>query len=237
MAPHVLLAQLRSLLARAPDFRNRGQATEQIAWLAQGHALITRWDKYEAMSFKLSSDFLIGDLNREVNIAQVLGALHRAAADLELQAAAASGQAFGSGAVYDFFKALRELVASAGKSLVIVDPYMDAQIFDEYLSSVSPGVSIQLLVANSSADLKAAAARFASQHKAKLEVRSSKQLHDRIIFVDEDVCWVVGQSIKDAAVKKATYLAPLSSDVAASKLAIYKAVWQSGSAILAGADA
>jgi len=59
----------------------------------------------------------------------------------------------------------------------------------------------------------------------------SNQLHDRLFFVDGDVCWVLGQSIKDAAVKKATYLAPLSPDVAASKLTLYEDVWRQARAI------
>jgi hypothetical protein len=70
MDPRVLLAQLRSLLARAPDFvAVRGLPMDHTVWLAQAHALISRWDQLEAMSFKTASDFLMGGLNREMNIA------------------------------------------------------------------------------------------------------------------------------------------------------------------------
>jgi hypothetical protein len=170
-------------------------------------------------------------LNREMNIAQVLGSLHRAVADLELRVSQTKDQAFGPGATYDFFKALGDILSSAKSSLLIVDPYMDAQIFDTYLSKASAGVAIRLLVGKASPDLKAAAEKFAAQHHANLQIRTSNQLHDRLVFIDRDVCWVLGQSIKDAAVKKTTYLAPLSPDVAATKLALYEDLWQQGRAI------
>jgi hypothetical protein len=230
--PHVLLAQLRSLLARAPDLAAlRGLPMEHTIWLAQAHALISRWDRLEAMQFKTAADFLMGGLNKEMNIAQVFGTLHRAVAGLELKVPEAKGQAFGPGAVYDFFQALGQVLSSARESLLIIDPYMDAGIFDTYLSRAPAGIAIHLLIGKASADLRTAAEKFRAQHKANVEVCSSNQLHDRLVFVDRDVCWVLGQSIRDAAVKKATYLAPLSPDVAASKMALYEHVWQQARAI------
>jgi phosphatidylserine/phosphatidylglycerophosphate/cardiolipin synthase-like enzyme len=232
MDPRVLLAQLRSLLARAPNFAAvRGLPMEHTVWLAQAHALISRWDQLEAMSFKAASDFLMGGLNREMNIAEVFGTLHRAVADLELKVPETTDQAFGPGAVYDFFKALGEVLSSAKKSLLIVDPYFDAQIFDSYLSRAPAGVAVRVLIGKASPDLKAAAESFKTQYHADVEVRASNQLHDRLFFVDGDVCWVLGQSIKDAAVKNATYLAPLAPDVTASKLTLYEDVWRQARAI------
>jgi len=204
---------------------------EQIAWLAQAYALVTRWNDIEAISFKTSSDFLMGCLNREMNIAQVFGTLHRAVADLELRVPDTKEQVFGPGAVCDFFKALGELLSSAKTSVLVVDPYMDAQIFDQYLSRTPAGIAARLLIGKASPDLKAAAGRFRAQHGANLEVRMSNALHDRLVFIDGDVCWVLGQSIKDAAVKKATYLAPLSPDVSSTKLALYEDVWKQARAI------
>jgi hypothetical protein len=52
------------------------------------------------------------------------------------------------------------------------------------------------------------------------ELRSSKELHDRLVLVDGDSAWIMGGSIKDAG-KKATYLIPLPSPIAAAKIAIY----------------
>lgn len=226
MEPYVLLSQLKSLLARAPDFKAYSPSSmEYHLWLGQAHALVTRWNNIEAIGFKTASDFLGFQANRDYNIGQIFGVLHRAVADLEIQLPADIGQAFGPGAIYDFFKALNNVLASAKKSLLVVDPYMDDTVFDTYLSSVPKGVKIRLLVRKYTAKVKPAAEKFVTQYGALLEVKNSVALHDRLIFVDDDVCWVLGQSIRDAAVSKPTYLVHLAPDVALPKLAYYEHIW------------
>src|SRR5262249_36906288 len=128
-------------------------------------------------------------------------------------------------AVYDFFKALSKVIASAAKTLLIVDPYTDDKIFDTYLGSAKSGVSAQLLIMKKPTSVKAAADAFKRQHGVNIEVRKSSKIHDRLIFVDGLECWVLGQSIKDAADEKPTYLAPLSTDVSKLKLAHYEDIW------------
>ena len=55
----------------------------------------------------------------------------------------------------------------------------------------------------------------------KIELKKTKKIHDRVIFIDNMACWVVGQSLKDAAKAKPTYLSPLSPDVVSAKLQEY----------------
>ena len=132
---------------------------------------------------------------------------------------------FGPGAAYDLFKALRGLVSSAERTLFLVDPYMDAEVFDGYLSALTPGKSVRLLVNKHANDVKVAAEKFRPQYASEIEVRKSKKIHDRVVFVDDAQCWVLGTSIKDAAAKKPTYLAPLSNDVVTEKLSYYEEIW------------
>jgi hypothetical protein len=40
---------------------------------------------------------------------------------------------------------------------------------------------------------------------SNLEVRTTSAIHDRVIFADKRV-WMIGQSLKDAAKKKPTYI-------------------------------
>jgi hypothetical protein len=141
---------------------------------------------------------------------------------LELQVPVLPPQAFGPGAVYDFHKALRDLLASATKSLFIVDPYLDDQVFDAYLSTVSQQVHVRLLARDYAASLKASVGKFIAQKKVKVEVRSSERIHDRVVLVDDGSCWVLGQLIKDAAKSKPTYLAPLATDAAQLRKADYE---------------
>jgi hypothetical protein len=59
MEPNILLAQLRALIERAPSFENSScNSKEHLIWLGQAHALVNRWDKLEAISFKGAVDFL-----------------------------------------------------------------------------------------------------------------------------------------------------------------------------------
>jgi hypothetical protein len=202
-----------------------------LEWLGKAHALIAHWNPLEAISFASSADLLALGTVRSMHVAAVMGTIHRAIASVRLQVPAHSSQAFGPGAVYDFYKALRDLLASATSSVFVVDPYLDEQIFDIYLASVSQGVTVRLLAREHSTTLRPAVAKFVAQKTMSIEVRTSNALHDRVVFIDGRTCWVLGQSIKDAARLKPTYLAPLSSDAATLKRADYETIWTGAVAI------
>jgi hypothetical protein len=55
-------------------------------------------------------------------------------------------------------------------------------------------------------------------------MRSSNGVHDRVVFAD-DKCWVIGQSIRDAAVKRPTYIVERSG--AGSMKDIYESLFGS----------
>ncbi|MGH8710494.1 MAG: hypothetical protein ACREVA_04155 [Burkholderiales bacterium] len=221
----VLLTELRALASDIPDFEKYSPTSRShLEWLGKASALLTLWDKYEVIGFKSAADSLSLESIRDMNVARIMGTLHRAIADLELQVPALPPQAFGPGAVYDFQKALRDLLSSSTKSLFIIDPYLDEQIFDAYLSTVASKVTVRLLARQHAAALKPTVLAFVAQKKMSVEVRSSTSIHDRVLFVDDRSCWVLGQSIKDAA-KKPTYLAPLPDDAAQLKKADYEAIW------------
>lgn len=202
-----------------------------MVWLAQGHALVSRWDSLEAISFKSASDFLSMRATRQTNISRIFGILHRAIADLELQVPSEMEVNFGAGDVYDFFKALNKVIASAEQSLLIVDPYLDETVFDHYLSSRHEDVQVRLLVNKNAEQLLPASKKYIAQFGDVLEIRKSKVLHDRVIFVDGYVCWLIGQSLKDAAKAKPTYLVQLPPDVVPAKLENYEEIWNSANAL------
>lgn len=231
MDPHTLLAKLRTHIGSAPEMRGRGQFdSERIEWLAKAAALISIWQPMQSMSFNSACDFLVGGMNREFSYATVMGTMHRAISTLEQSLPTSQDQAFGPGAVYDFFVTLRSVISSANNSLFLIDPYMDDQIFDTYLSSTPSSVSVRILCSRYSASVKAAAVKYTTQFSTPIDARSTSSVHDRLVFVDNAECWVMGASIKDAA-SKPTYLAPLSPDVSKAKLAYYETIWGASSAI------
>jgi hypothetical protein len=226
MKPEVLLAQLRALFERAPDFEQYSATSrDHMIWLGQAHALVSRWNTLEAVSFKSASDFLPMELVRDNNVAKVFGIIQRAIADLELQIPDSPSSVFGVGEVYDIFRALNEVISSAEKSIFIIDPYLDGSVFDHYLTARKPEVSVRLLLTKKANELKPAVEKYISQHGPVLEVKKSRAVHDRVIFIDNYVCWVLGQSLKDAAKAKPTYLAPLAPDVVPAKLKDYEDIW------------
>jgi len=232
MEPEVLLAQLRAIMERAPDFEDYSPTSrEHMMWLGQAHALVSRWNKMEAIQLKVSSDSLSSDLLRSGNVATIFGVLSRAIADLELNVPDKEQVAFAAGEVYDFFRELNKVIESAETSLFIVDPYLDHTVFDHYLNSRKPEVTVRLLLNKNADSVKAAADKYTAQHGDFLEVRKTTKIHDRVIFIDGYVCWVVGQSLKVAAKAKPTYLSPLSPDIVTEKLAGYEEIWSESNAI------
>jgi hypothetical protein len=57
-----------------------------------------------------------------------------------------------------------------------------------------------------------------------LELRYSADVHDRTVFLDHRG-WVIGQSIKDAARKKPTYLIELDEPLLTAATDIYSRIW------------
>lgn len=108
----------------------------------------------------------------------------------------------------------------------MLDPYLDLTVFDHYLTSRQNDVSVRLLSNKTADTLVAATKKYNSQHGAVLELRKSKLLHDRVIFIDNYVCWLLGQSVKDAAIAKPTYLVQASPDIVLEKLDNYQTIWQ-----------
>lgn len=228
----VLLAQLKALLEATPNFATYSPTSgEHQAWLAKAHALVSRWNRIEAMSIASAADFMHMSLLRDGQVAKIVGLIHRAIADLEIETPQLADQAFGPGAVYDFFKALSAALGSATASVFIVDPYLDEQIFDSYLASIPAGISVRLLAHKYGNLLKPALQKFSAQHGNTVAIRVSAEFHDRIVFVDDLSCWVMGQSIKDAAKAKPTYLLPLPPDIAKLKLGHYEAIWNAAAVL------
>lgn len=232
MTPQVLLQKLRALLESMPPLEGRGPyTTEQYSWLGQANAAMHDWNEIQSIPFKTAVNGLIRNIDRHGNYGSVIAFFHDVIARLENDLPRNEGQAFGPGAAYDFFRALNDLVSSAKVQVFVVDPYLDAEIFDGYLHALNPGVSVRLLTAKYVDNVRVAAGKYQAQYGSVVEVRSTADIHDRVIFADNDQCWVLGASIKDAALKKPTYLAPVSDDVAAEKRKLYETIWAASSPI------
>lgn len=226
---HILLLKLTEALESAPDFGDKAvmdTSSPQRQWLSKVGALLSRLGVDKKVKFQSSFTTLVQYWQYTiVQIqGQVLDAIEEIKLELELEDRADIGSAYAAGDVYRFFADLKEVVNSAESEVMIVDPYFNGEAFDAYLSSANPELDIKILADRYSKDISTYAEKHKAQYGTGIELRRSKELHDRIIFIDKDVAWIMGGSIKDAG-KKTTYLIPLQTPIALAKKEIYQQIW------------
>jgi hypothetical protein len=130
--------------------------------------------------------------------------------------------AYDAGDEYAFYKDLKDIMARANADIFIVDNYLNTDFFELYVATVRAGVNLRILTDQLRGNLEAVAKKYAASHS--VELRSGPDVHDRHIFVDNR-CWTVGQSIKDAAKKKPTYMVELSAGLVPTMRQIYEDLW------------
>jgi len=158
--------------------------------------------------------------NFEARIREFEPLLKSILAELELPLPEKEVQgAYSAGEEYEFYRDVKSLLQTATNSIFIIDPYLGTEMFDIYVDGVARSVNVRILSANVSASLLTVAQKYATG--GNLQLRSSNAIHDRVIFSDDRV-WMVGQSIKDAAKKKPTYI--VEHDVALQR-PIYEDIW------------
>jgi hypothetical protein len=135
--------------------------------------------------------------------------------------------AYDVGEDYAFYRDVKIIVGFAAKQLFAIDNYLDTQLFDVYMENVDPSVVIRVLTNKVGSPLELVAKKFAK--RGGFELRVSQDAHDRVLFAD-DRCWVIGQSIKDAAVKKPTYIVEHSGSN--TMRTIYEAIWSAATSIV-----
>ena len=114
---------------------------------------------------------------------------------------------------------------------LMVNPYLDDQVFDTYISGINPNVKVNLLTTKVGEQFRPALDKYCAQHQQDVQVRKTKAIHDRVVMIDGNSCWVLGQSINNAAKSKPTYIAPVSSDTAAEKIRTYQEIWNASESV------
>jgi hypothetical protein len=120
------------------------------------------------------------------------------------------------------------IVETAANSLFIIDNYLDAQLFDLYVEKVGAAVDIRILTDQLRGAVQTVALKFSKRGRFELRT-SGGATHDRHVFLD-DRGWVIGQSIKDAALKKPTYIVELGDPTALRN--IYEQIWLGATSVV-----
>jgi hypothetical protein len=137
--------------------------------------------------------------------------------------------AYDAGDEYAFYKDLKDIMVKANADIFVVDNYLNTDFFELYAAAVRPGISFRILTDAMKGNLEAVAKKYAASHS--IELRTGPAVHDRHIFVDNR-CWTVGQSIKDAAKKKPTYMVELSANLVPIMRKIYEDLWAKAAVVV-----
>jgi hypothetical protein len=129
------------------------------------------------------------------------------------------------GEEYEFYRDMTACLKLAQKEIFVIDPYLNTEIFDVYASAIPRTVGFRLLSANVPADVKTLAQKYAAG--GNFAFRSSNSIHDRVLFADGRV-WLTGQSLKDAAKKKPTYIVEHDEPLMRT---VYEDIWNKASVI------
>jgi hypothetical protein len=158
------------------------------------------------------------------------GVLNAAMESLKLQLPEEEIQgAYQPGDEYAFYCDLSSIVKAAQQDIFIVDAYLDRDLFQLYVNRVSNIVKVRILSNKISTDVQIVARLCANGRP--LEMRATAAIHDRHVFIDQRG-WVIGQSIKDAARKKPTYLVELEQPALGATKAAYESLWQTATVII-----
>jgi hypothetical protein len=127
---------------------------------------------------------------------------------------------------------IKNLVESAKKELFIVEPFVTDHLLELTLKDIDKNLKINILTNSNNAITRGKFTKlspiFGKQHINGYEVRESEDIHDRVIFTDNENGWIIGQSINHAG-NKPTYLIKLKDSKKLEN--IYKKIWNNSKKI------
>ena len=227
-----MLEKLKQTLVQMPDlvsFNKSNPAHTQ--WIGRTLAVIRQVNPNDAFKFELQAQMVGNDFLKANHYTEMRSVLEMVIATLELKNPEETQKVYGPGAQYDFYRDLKRIIEGASKSVFIVDPYINTELFDLYVEKIRNGVNVQLLTSNFDSATEAVIKKYQAKPSIRFQAKRSPDIHDRVIIIDGTACWVLGQSIKDAAKKKPTYIAPLPSDVVTLKEAHYEKIWNAATTV------
>jgi hypothetical protein len=205
--PEQLLIEIDELIRTMPPGTSLYQeGADNFSWLGRASAVIRAWDTIKGVQFTLQVDGLhSGSLSRSfAGMKAIITMLHEAYFDLRMKTAGPLTVAIGSESPFSYFDEIRKIVQMAKLDILFVDPYLDAEFVSRYLPLITTSVQVRLLTYKKTSELLPAVTLFRQQSQLNIEVRSSKDLHDRYIFIDRQACYQSGASFKDGAKKTNT---------------------------------
>jgi hypothetical protein len=215
-----------------PDLAKGPITPEMNRWMGRAIALVeATGDQVAVISLRTACEHLSSAI-RAINAQSIATIVYTALAKAELNApAAAQGAFIAAGHTFDAFAAVGKVLATAKKDVLMVDPYADEKALTDYAILAPEKVTVRLLAdqADHKKSLKPAAERWVQQigpaRPLSVRLAPAKTLHDRLILVDHDTAWTLGQSFNKLAERAHTSLVRMDTESGALKIAAYAAIW------------
>ena len=106
---------------------------------------------------------------------------------------------FCGGEWYDAYDYISSILASAKKSIILIDPYCDGKALS-FLSHRKDGVETTIIKGEHSKLKDEEVELFKTQY-GKLNTKTIDDIHDRYLIIDKDVCYSLGTSLNYAGKK------------------------------------
>jgi hypothetical protein len=246
LSPERAYSLLKNQLEKLESFKGQDyrQVTSEAEWYALTGKLVMRSfgsDSPNYANFQRASsagdyavvlagygvDHMSNQANFEARVQAYESALRSCISELELDLPNAEIKGvYEPGQEYEFYSDVTQCLRLAEKDIFVIDPYLSTEIFDVYARAIPRTVVFRLLSANLLTDVRTLAKKYASG--GNFAFRTTNAIHDRVLFADNRV-WVIGQSIKDAAKKKPTYI--IEHDEPLMRAA-YESIWSAATVIV-----
>ena len=236
MDPTQALLRLQTLVQTMPflegvDERLQIQ-TETLKWLGQLQAVVSAMKLHaEEIGLRSATNTLVRTRGSS-GTDEIRAVLFRALAEAELHAPASEqGSFIAAGHALDAYASISKVLASAGKEILLVDPYLDGKALTDFMPGAQEGVKLRVISdeANAKPSLEPAAHKWVAQFDASrpLEVRlaPARSLHDRLIVVDGFEVWSLTQSLKDFANRSPGSIIKVDPETSALKIGAYEKFW------------
>lgn len=112
---------------------------------------------------------------------------------------------YSPGDSYDFYDDVKKIIEKATSEVFLIDSYATEDIINLYLNKFPKGIRITILTNKPQGNFVSIATKFKLKHGKNFSVKTNKNCHDRVFFVDKK-CYTTGQSLDKAASKQPTYL-------------------------------
>ena len=223
-----LIHKIEILLRAMPTEENIDNGSdESLEWLGRASAIIGNWSVAHTLEWNQKKGFLVHSTGgiRTRGMKGLKELLYQAKYTYMLDVPTSGNVAIDAGMVYQYFDEIRKKIETAKSDIFFVDPYLDATFVSNYLPFVGQGVSVRLLTSKKSiSTLMPAVGKFAIQNKLNVAVRSTQNIHDRHVLIDNLACYQSGASIKDGGRNKPTTLVEICDTFEAVR-DTYEKIW------------